>query len=374
MISFLNGVHVLDLGQFLPGPYCAQILSDMGAEVVKLEAPGGDPMRLFGPIGIDGLSLFYKGVNAGKTVTNLDLKSEDGKAAFTKLIKSADVLIESFRPGTLERLGFASAHLKSLNPRLIHCALSGFGQSGPYRERAGHDINYMALAGGLAASGTADKPSFAAPPVADFASGSQAASAVLAALFGRERNGQGCYLDMSIAESVLAWQGMNLTACNTENHQPKLAKNLLNGGAACYQIYRTSDGRFISLGAIEPKFWANFCTALTRPDWIPRQNEDLPQTALIEEVTAAIGQEDLMHWQNLLDPIDCCFHAVVEINQVAEHPQVKARGMLSQDFASPGVVQTLYPAWLDGSPPEKRAAVKTASCDEVLAAWGLDKL
>ncbi len=369
MISFLNGIRVLDLGQFLPGPYCAQILSDMGAEVVKLEAPGGDPMRLFGPIGIDGLSLFYKGINAGKTVTSLDLKSEDGKAAFTKLIKSADVLIESFRPGSLERLGFASANLKDLNPRLIHCALSGFGQSGPYRERAGHDINYMALAGGLAASGTSDKPVFAAPPVADFASGSQAASAVLAALFGRERSGKGCYLDMSIAESVLAWQGMNLTACNTENHQSERAQNLLNGGAACYQIYRTRDGRFISLGAIEQKFWANFCAALGRPDWISRQTEDLPQTTLTDEVAAVIAQQDLAHWRDLLDPLDCCFHAVVEIDRLAEHPQIKARGMIARDSQTPGVVQTLYPAWLDGSPPKTRDALRTASCEDVLKAW-----
>ncbi len=369
MISFLNGIRVLDLGQFLPGPYCAQILSDMGAEVVKLEAPGGDPMRFFGPIGIDGLSLFYKSINAGKTVTSLDLKSEDGKTAFTQLIKNADVLVESFRPGSLERLGFASAYLKSLNPRLVHCALSGFGQSGPYRERAGHDINYMALAGGLAASGSGDKPIVTSPPVADFASGSQAASAVLAALFGRERSGKGCYLDMSISESVLAWQGMNLTACNTENHQPERAGNLLNGGAACYQIYHTRDGRFISLGAIEPKFWANFCTALARPDWIGRQNEDMPQTALIEDVTAEIAQQDLAHWQNLLDPLDCCFHAVVEIGQLAEHPQVKARGMLSKDPGTPGVVQTLYPAWLDGSPPEPRDALRTASCEDLLEAW-----
>ena len=331
MISFLEGVRVLDMGQFLPGPYCAQILADMGAEVVKLEAPGGDPMREFGPLGIDGLSLFYKGINAGKTVVSLDLKSEDGKAAFTALLKGADVLVESFRPGTLERLGFESGHIKTLNPRLIHCALSGFGQSGPYRDRAGHDINYMALAGGLAASGTADKPVFAAPPVADFASGSQAASAVLAALFGRERSGKGCYLDMSITESVLAWQGMNLTACNTENHRPERGKNLLNGGAACYQIYRTRDGRFISLGAIEPKFWANFCGALGRPNWVARQGEELPQTALIDEVAAAIRQQELSHWQELLDPVDCCFHTVAEIAEVADHPQVSARGMLARD-------------------------------------------
>ncbi len=368
-ISFLEGVRVLDMGQFLPGPYCAQILSDMGAEVVKLESPGGDPMRKFGPLGIDGLSLFYKGINAGKTVISLDMKSDDGKTAFSALLEAADVLVESFRPGTLERLGFASAHIKTLNPRLIHCALSGFGQSGPYRARAGHDINYMALAGGLAASGTAEKPVFAAPPVADFASGSQAASAVLSALFGRERSGKGCYLDMSITESVLAWQGMNLTACNTENHQPERAENLLNGGAACYQIYRTRDGRFISLGAIEAKFWANFCTALDRPDWVARQDEPLPQSALIDEVASEIAQQDLSHWQERLDPVDCCFHTVVEIAEVAEHPQVSARGMLAPDPESPGVVQALYPAWLDGNPPEARVPVKTAGCDEVLAEW-----
>ncbi|TQV80423.1 CaiB/BaiF CoA transferase family protein [Denitrobaculum tricleocarpae] len=373
MISFLAGVRVLDMGQFLPGPYCAQILSDMGADVVKLEPPGGDPMREFGPLGIDGLSLFYKGINAGKKVISLDLKSPDGKTAFTALIKRTDVLIESFRPGALERLGFAHDHIKILNPRLIHCALSGFGQSGPYRKRAGHDINYMAMAGGLAASGTTDKPVFAAPPVADFASGSQAASAVLAALFGRERGSTGCYLDMSIAESVLAWQGMNLTACNTENHRPERARNLLNGGAACYQIYRTRDGRFVSLGAIEPKFWANFCQTLARPDWIARQAENLPQTALIDEVAAAIAQQDLSHWQERLDPVDCCFHTVVEIAEIAEHPQIRARGMLASDPEAPGVVQALYPAWLDGSPPEQRRPVKTASCEEVLAAWHSDE-
>ena len=155
MQPFLEGLKVLDLGQFLPGPYCAQVLADMGAEVVKLEAPAGDPMRAFGPRGKDGLSLFYKGINAGKTRISLDLKSADGKAAFGLLIGAADVLIESFRPGALDRLGFSPSALRDLNPRLVHCTLSGFGQSGPYRERAGHDLNYMALTGGLAVSGTA---------------------------------------------------------------------------------------------------------------------------------------------------------------------------------------------------------------------------
>lgn len=369
MASFLNGIRVLDLGQFLPGPYCAQILADMGAEVIKLEAPGGDPMRGFGPPGNDGVSLFYKGINAGKTAVILDLKSDAGRRGFSELASRADVLIESFRPGALERLGFPQSHLRELNPRLIHCALSGYGQSGPYRLRAGHDINYMALAGGLAASGTAERPVMAAPPVADFASGSQAASAVLAALFGRERSGRGCYLDMSIAESVLAWQGMNLTASGSDGHKPARAANMLNGGYACYQIYRTADDRFISLGAIEPKFWANFCNALERSDWIPRQMEPAPQSSLIAEVATVIAQSSLAAWQARLDPVDCCFHTVAEVHEVAENHQVRDRGMISFDPNEAGLVHALYPAWIDDSPPQEREALKTSHLDDVLRSW-----
>lgn len=369
MASFLNGIRVLDLGQFLPGPYCAQILSDMGAEVIKLEAPGGDPMRAFGPLGDDGIALFYKGINAGKTVVSLDLKSNAGRQSFSKLIARADVLIESFRPGALERLGFPHSHLKDLNPRLVHCALSGFGQSGPYRLRAGHDINYMALAGGLAASGTAEQPVAAAPPVADFASGSQAASAILAALFGRERSGKGCYLDMSIAESVLSWQGMNLTAAKSNSHLPERAANILNGGYACYQIYQTADGRFISLGAIEPKFWAKFCNALNRPQWIPRQMEPAPQSALIAEVASAIAQEDLAAWEERLDSVDCCFQTVAEIPEVAAHPQIRDRAMVAQDQDDAGLVHALYPAWIDETPPKARQALKAAELEDLLRSW-----
>ncbi|WP_282609228.1 CaiB/BaiF CoA-transferase family protein [Pelagibius sp. Alg239-R121] len=369
MTGFLNGIRVLDLGQFLPGPYCAQILRDMGAEVIKLEAPAGDPMRGFGPLGSDGVSLFYKGINAGKTLTTLDLKSEAGKSDFCALVSKADILIESFRPGTLERLGFSPDRLKELNPRLIYCALSGFGQTGPYRGRAGHDINYMALAGGLAASGTAERPVTAAPPVADFASGSQAASAVLAALFGRERSGTGCHLDMSIAESVLAWQGMNLSASKSYSHRPERERNMLNGGYACYQIYRTRDGGFISLGAIEPKFWANFCSALDRREWIVRQDEESPQSSLIADVSGVIATQDLAQWQSLLDPVDCCFHAVTEVEQLAQNPQVQERKMLEEDTEEPGLVHALYPAWIDSAPPLPRPPLRAASCADLIEAW-----
>jgi crotonobetainyl-CoA:carnitine CoA-transferase CaiB-like acyl-CoA transferase len=369
MTSFLNAVRVLDFGQFLPGPYCAQILADMGAEVIKLEAPAGDPMRGFGPSGQDGLSLFYQGINAGKTVVAVDLKSESGKRDFKALISQADVLIESFRPGVLERLGFSRTILNGLNPRLVHCALSGFGQNGPYRQRSGHDINYMALAGGLAASGTRERPVMTAPPVADFASGSQAATAIVAALFGRERSGKGSHLDMSISESVLSWQGMNLTAAGSESHHPERAGNILNGGYACYQIYQTGDDSFISLGAIEPKFWANFCTALDQPAWIVRQNEDAPQESLIAEVAKTIAGKVLAHWESLLDPVDCCFHALIDPDNLSRHPQILERRMLHEDPVEPGLVHALYPAWINHQPPRPRLPVKTADCSEILESW-----
>src|SRR5271154_1260330 len=189
--DFLAGIRVLDVSQFIPGPQAALHLADLGAEVVKVEPPGGEPMRVLGPMDPDGVSAFYKLMNRGKTVIELDLKSRDGKAAFADLVAAADVLVESYRPGVLDRLGFDRAALERLNPRLVHVALTGFGQTGPYRLRAGHDINYMALAGGLAASGPAERPAFAYPPTADHASALQAALTAVAALLGRARTGRG---------------------------------------------------------------------------------------------------------------------------------------------------------------------------------------
>ena len=195
----LDGVRVLDLSQYLPGPYAAQILSDLGAGVVKVEPPSGDPMRRLGLLDGDGISVFYKLVNAGKTIVCLDLKSQQGRADFTTLAGRADALIESYRPGVLDRLGLGHEALAGLNPGLVHCALSGYGQSGPYAQRAGHDINYMALGGGLATSGPPTAPAMAHPPTADFAGGMQAALATLAALLRRARNGKG-------ASSTSAWR------------------------------------------------------------------------------------------------------------------------------------------------------------------------
>ncbi len=359
----LTGVRVLDVSQYLPGPYATQILADLGAEVVKIEPPAGDPMRAIGPAGRDGVSAFYKQINAGKTIVRLDLKSADGKARFRDLVGGADVLLESLRPGAMARLGFSVEDLRRLNPRLVHCALSGFGQDGPAAQRAGHDIGYMAMAGGLATSGIAARPVIAHPPTADFASGLQAALAIVAALVRRATTGAGASIDVSIAESVLAWQGMTLSGA------PSRGEGLLNGGAACYQIYETADGRFVTLGALEEKFWAAFCHAVNREDWIARQGEPLPQRALIGEVAALMRTRTRDVWVGDMANVDCCFEAILEPDEVAADPQVRARGLVTQTTGADPMIEVLYPARFDGAQPVRRQPVKEVNAETVLRAW-----
>ncbi len=218
--EFLAGVRVIDLSQFLPGPFTTQMLGDMGASILKVEPPAGDPMRRLDPAtgrvfageggGADKVqSPYYDTINAGKTVVAIDLKAEDGKQAFETLIQSADVLLESYRPGVLDRLGFDRKTLESLNGGLIHGALSGYGQTGPKRLRFGHDINYIASTGAFSASGIHERPVMTWPPKADYASAQQTVVAILGALMARSRPGprcgKGAYLDISLAETMLAW-------------------------------------------------------------------------------------------------------------------------------------------------------------------------
>jgi len=369
LADFLRGIRVIDVSQFIPGPQAALHLADLGAEVVKVEPPGGEPMRIFPPLDPDGIGAAYKLMNRGKTVVELDLKSEAGKRAFAGLIGAADVLVESYRPGVLDRLGFPRAELERLNAGLVHVALTGFGQTGPYRTRAGHDINYMALAGGLAASGTEERPVAAYPPTADHASALQAALAAVAALFRRRESGRGAFIDVSLAETVLAWQAIPLTLARRAGEAPDRGAQILNGGTARYHVYRTADGKFITLGAVEQKFWAAFCRAVGRDAWIARYDDPRPQSALIAEVEALIASRPLAHWERAIDPADCCFHPVVELADVPDHPQIAARGLVHRVADSPALIETLFPAWVDGKPPPPRTALRFAEAGEVLARW-----
>ncbi|HKX11023.1 MAG TPA: CoA transferase [Stellaceae bacterium] len=369
LAEFLRGIRVVDLSQFIPGPQAALHLCDLGAEVVKIEPPGGEPMRQFPPVDPDGVGAPYKLMNRGKTVVEIDLKSDAGKRTFAELIAAADVLIESYRPGVLDRLGFDRATLERLNPGLVHVALTGFGQTGPYRARAGHDINYMALAGGLAASGTEAQPVAAYPPTADHASALQAALAAVAALFRRRESGRGTFIDVSLAETVLAWQAIPMTLARRPGQEPQRGAQILNGGTARYHVYRTSDGQFITLGAVEQKFWAGFCRAVGKDDWIARYDDPLPQTALIAEATDLIASQPLAHWERAIDPADCCFHPVVELADLPDHPQIVERRLVHQVSNAPALIETLFPAWVDGAPPPPRAPIRFVSAGDVLARW-----
>ena len=338
--ALLDGVRVLDLSQYVPGPFATRQLADLGAEVIKIEPPGGDPMRQFMHRGDEPVSAIYRHLNRGKTIANLDLKSATGKSRFEALLVDADILLESFRPGVLARLGFDRDRLEHLNPRLIHCALSGYGQQGPYAKRAGHDINYCALSSQGIVSGTSERPVIGFPPIADHAAALQAAIAMLAALYARDRQNRGSYIDVSMTESILAWQYLPILAGSEAR-----ASGMLDGGAACYNLYRCADGKFLSLGAIEPAFWKNFCRAVERPDWIERQYEDMPQQALIAELAELFAGESRDFWQARLDPVDCCFEVLFDTPSLAQQPQLAARRAVTA--AGP-----TYPAWVDGQPVE----------------------
>ena len=370
-LVFLNGIRILDLSQFLPGPFATQMLSDMGADVVKVEPPKGDPMRGLDPITNDrGDNPYHALVNAGKRVVKLDLKSQAGIDAFTEMVKSADVLMESYRPGVMERLGFGQEVLREINPRLVHCALSGFGQNGPMRLVGGHDINYVAASGQLGMSGATGKPHMAYSMVADYAGAMQSVCAILGALVGRGQSGQGAYLDVAMSDSVLAWQSQALTAMTRGNTLGR-EQNLLTGGAACYCVYETADKQLVSLGALEGVFWKNFCDAVGHPELIERQSEPLPQTGLISDVAATFKTNTRDDWDDVFRDVDCCYHPILEMNEVTGHPQNAARRLIQpQDgLENAHGVSVLLLFWTNGEPSTRRSPVVMGSVEDILASW-----
>jgi crotonobetainyl-CoA:carnitine CoA-transferase CaiB-like acyl-CoA transferase len=365
----LHGCRVLDLSQYLPGPYATRMLADLGAEVVKVEPPAGDPMRTFIFQDADSLSPLYKQVNAGKTIVRLNLKSQADCARFAEMVKAADVLLESYRPGVMKRLGFGHDQLRALNPSLIHCAISGFGQDGPASQRAGHDLTYMALSGMLSHTGTMTTPVIPFPPVSDYAAGQQAVSMILAALLNRERHGEGCFIDTSLFETVLSWQSFGQAGAGRTGRQLEPGRGLITGGVACYQIYRTKDEKFVVLGALEEKFWQAFCHAVKRPDWLTRQHEAMPQTALISEVRALFATATRDTWADLLSGTDCCFEPLLEPNEVASLPQVVQRQLVESSDDCNVPVDIRLPALQDGVIPRQRKPLREEPAENVAARW-----
>jgi crotonobetainyl-CoA:carnitine CoA-transferase CaiB-like acyl-CoA transferase len=355
---FAHGVKVLDMSAFLPGPLASLLLADMGADVLKIEPLAGDPMMQLGPRDADNRPVFYEAVNAGKAVCRIDLKHPAGREAFLHLVKTCDVLIEGFRPGVMQRLGLDYATLRGINPRLIYCSLSGYGASGPLAQAAGHDANYLANAGVLHRNGN-DMPMFGDPPLADVSGSLFGVIAILGALRARETDGLGCDIDIGLADTPMPLQLFHIAEHGANGTVPQRRETYLNGGAAYYQVYATLDGRHVAVGAIEPKFWACFCMAAGRPDWISRQSESLPQHALITDVAAYLGSLTLSACTMRFAAADCCVSPVLDLGEAIASPHHRGRNLVR---ATPeGALQALFPAWVDGEPPASRPALQSTS-------------
>ncbi|MGB7181350.1 MAG: CoA transferase [Burkholderiaceae bacterium] len=353
--NFLAGVRVLDLSQYIPGPLGSLMLADMGADVIKIEPPTGDPMQHLGPRSPQGTPLFYETLNAGKSVLRLDLKSAQGIDTLHELVHSADVLIEGFRPGVMTRLGIDYPALSKPNPRLIYCAISGYGAGGELTNKAGHDANYLAEAGVLDRNG-GEQPCYFDPPIADEAGSLYAALAIVGALHGRHTTGVGCHIDIALADVIMPLQLLPIAAYGANGTVSSRGETYLNGGAAYYNVYATSDGHYIVVGAVEEKFWRTFCMAADRADWIARQHEPLPQRSLMRDLGRQISQWTLADCAQRFADDDCCFSPVLPMDQAMAAARVAERDLVR---TSPdGHLQALFPARINGLAPASRAPLR----------------
>ncbi|PAE44188.1 CaiB/BaiF CoA transferase family protein [Bacillus sp. 7884-1] len=336
----LEGIRVLDLTRLLPGPYCSLLLADYGADVIKVEDPkSGDYSRWYEPKVNDDQSAMFISLNRNKRSITLDLKDEKDKEAFISLIKTADVLIESFRPGVMDRLGLGFEELKVHNPKLIYCAITGYGQTGPYAKEAGHDINFLSYSGLLHLQGAPnEKPLIPSVQIGDIGGGAlMAAIGILLAIIDAKKSNTSQFVDISMLDGALSWMHTILPNYWTSGEMPNRGELTLNGGKACYEIYRTKDNRYISVGALEYKFWKNFCKVIGKEELIEKLDEPQEQQRLMkQEVQAAIHQKTLEEWLELFEGIDACVSPVLTPEELADHPQIKHRQMI-EDITHPDV-------------------------------------
>jgi len=332
-MELLKGFRLLDLSRLLPGAYCSLLLADLGMEVLKVEdTEEGDYLRKIGRIG-KRENAFFLSLNRNKKSMTLNLKTQEGKEIFYRLIKTHDIVLEGFRPGVMDRLGVGFEELRKRNPRVILCSLSGYGQDGPYRERSGHDINYIGLAGILDLTGKRNgSPAVPGVQIADLGGGGMtSAIAILAAIIHRERTGQGQLLDISMLDGVLSWLSIHAAKYFVDQDLPKKGEMLLNGGYACYQVYSTKDGRYMSLGALEPKFWKNFCEAVGRSDLVYSQfTQGEEQLRVIENLRDLFEKKTQREWVDFFKDLDACCEPVSNFEEVFRHPQVLHRRMVKE--------------------------------------------
>ncbi|MFL6238021.1 MAG: CaiB/BaiF CoA transferase family protein [Actinomycetes bacterium] len=363
----LADVRVLDLSRLLPGGYTTMVLADLGADVIKVEEPGkGDYIRWMPPFASTGEGGGHLVLNRGKRSVTCNLKTAEGRTVLTDLVRTADVLVESFRPGVMDRLGVGYEALHGVNPRLVYAAISGYGATGPYVDKAGHDINYLAYAGVLSFSGSSQSGPW--PPglqIGDIGGGGlQAIVAILVALRVREQTGEGQFCDVSMTDGVMSWLTIHAGAFAASGNAPAAGAELLNGGYAWYGTYRCADGRYAAVGALEPQFFHALVEGLGVPELEGLHMERDRQPELRRRLEEVFATKPLGEWLRILGDVDACVAPVLDMGEAFADPSAKARDMVvdvplsdGSSFPMPGVAPRLAatPGRV-GSPPSALGA------------------
>ena len=377
----LNGIRVLDLSRLLPGAYASQMLADFGADVIKIEEPGtGDYGRYMQPHGPGGMSLHFLSINRNKRSMTLNLKSVQGRDIFLRLVRESDVVLESFRPGVMTRLGLGYEQLKEIKPGIIYCAISGYGHDGPYRNKAGHDLNYAGYAGLLDYNrGTNGEPAMPPTQLGDLAGGSfMAVIGITTALTGRALTGEGRMIDAAMTEGVMSLLPLVTTAYLNTGHAPRPGHSTLDGGLPCYNIYEAKDGKYVTLAALEPKFWHAFCKHIGHlellPFHIPHGPEEREQA--MEILRGIFKTKTRDEWVAEFADIDACVGPVYSLDEAMNDPHAQARGV-SVASGTDGVTFRTLPSFprLSDAPVEQRytAPLLGEHTDELLHSVGYNE-
>ena len=374
----LSSLKILDFSTLLPGPFASLLLADMGAEVLRVESPSRmDLVRVLPPYD-GGVSASHAYLNRNKRSIALDLKQAEAVALVKQLVLEYDIVLEQFRPGVMDKLGVGYAALKAINPGLIYVSITGYGQTGPYRDRAGHDINYLALAGVASYTGRRDSgPLPLGIQAADIAGGSlHGVIGLLAAVIQRQATGQGQQVDISMTDCAFSLNGMAGAGFLAAGVEPQMENQALNGGSF-YDYYRSRDGRWFAVGSLEPQFMQQFCVAIGRPELASRGLSTKPdeQRALKREIEIEFEKRDFAEWSQLFAELDACVEPMLNLSEAVEHPQLKARQLVTtvprgdqapqQQIACPIKFSAGLPA------PRHIGAALGQHTDQVLAELGL---
>ena len=368
----LEGVKVIDFSKWLPGQYCGMVLADYGADVIKVESPQGDTTRGFTPLKEKNLSYWHLALNRNKKGLTLNLKTEEGREILRRLCTKADVFLEGFRPGFLESLGLGFADLQKINPRLIYCAITGFGAEGKYKHLPAHDLNILGLSG-LDSQDDTGRVTFSEVQVTALGSSLNAVSAITMALYVREKTGKGQALDINLFDTAISQQIVGIASrlgCRQEGGSP------FGRFGAYYNIYETKDHRFLTVGTIEPKFWKKFCELIKAPDLAERQFDFDHEKEISERVAKAVSSKTLAEWVKLVGADEYCVTPVKTLDEAIDSDIVKVSGMLEEKQEDVGPVTYVEPAFKMSATPGKirfRAPKLGEHNQEILTELGFTK-